>query len=167
MPAEEVVAAAEPDQDHPAPDQLEVPEPSAGETMSAEEVVSAAEAEAEAIQELKIDGGVIEEGEPLDADTVQKLNELGAGEVRFSKWLEDLSQKQKLEIIDTHFKDHAEFRNMKRYLQYVEATAFCEGCSKCRYTQCERCTYSKAQNYVLRNASVPYWWKQKHQYLLL
>ena len=189
MPAEEVVAAAEPealqevkndqaippeeppqdqisDQDHPAPDQLEVPEPSAGETMSAEEVVSAAEAEAEAIQELKIDGGVIEEGEPLDADTVQKLNELGAGEVRFSKWLEDLSQKQKLEIIDTHFKDHSEFRNMKRYLQYVEATAFCEGCSKCRYTKCERCTYSKAQNYVLRNASVPYWWKQKHQYLL-
>ena len=134
--------------------------------MSAEEVVSAAEAQAEAIQELKIDGGVIEEGEPLDAVTQQKLNELGAGEVRLSKWLEELSQKQKLQIIDTHFKVHAEFRNMKRYLQYVEATAFCDGCSKCRYSRCERCSYSNAQNYVLRNASVPYWWKQKHQYLL-
>ena len=132
--------------------------------MSGEEVVPAAQAEA--FQEVKIDGGVIQEDEPLDAVIQQKLNELGAGEVRLSKWLEELSQKQKDQIIDTHFKDHEEFRNMKKYLQYVQATVWCQGCSKCRHTRCERCTYSNAQNYVLKHASVPYWWRQKHQYLL-
>ena len=132
--------------------------------MSAEEVVSAAQAEG--LQEVKIDGGVIQEDEPLDTVTQQKLNELGAGEVRLSKWLEELSQKQKDQIIDTHFKDHEEFSNMKRYLQYVQSTAWCQGCSKCRHTRCERCFYSNAQNYVLKHASVPYWWRHKHQYLL-
>ena len=160
MSVEQIVSAAQAEAilelEHTPLDQLEAPEPSAGGPMSGEAQLSAAPAGS--IQDVKNDGEVLEVQEDELVDPVvieQKMNELATGEVRLSKWLEELSQEQKSKIIDTHFQHHPEFANFRDYLHYVQTTSWCQGCSKCRLTRCEKCTFSMAQNYVLSHAAVP------------
>ena len=152
---------------------LPLVDPQAGELpsaqeMSPQEVLAAAEAEAlQEISSSKPDEAIlVQEDEPIDPVIEQKLVELASGKVKMSKWLEGLSTEQKTMIIETHFEKHQHIRSFKSYLQYVQVNAVIQGCSKCRYERCEKCSFSMAQNYVLRNHKIPAWWSKKKDHLL-
>ena len=88
-------------------------------------------------------------------DIEAKLDELKAGK---KKWVRGLDKSQKKEIIRRQMGESDKWPQILRYLDYVAVHQKPHGCGKCRYTQCEKCSFSNAQNYVLRHAKCPVWW---------
>ena len=93
---------------------------------------------------------------------LEKMDELSEGVKSFEKWVKDLSVEQKTLIIQHHLGKATDYSQMLSYMAFVKSTATFQGCGKCRYAVegCEKCCHSKAQNYVLRRAETPYWWKK-------
>ena len=123
--------------------------------------------EAEAEQE-NAEAAVVEVPEPvsLDEATQQKFEELAKAEGKFEVWVRGLTIEQKGKIIEMHYAQHEKLPSFRAYLEYVKQREVLQACSKCRWTSCEKCTFSKAQNYVLRHGKLPAWYRLKKDYLL-
>ena len=90
----------------------------------------------------------------------EKLQELESGELSFEVWVKTSSEDQKHMVLRQHLGQAEKWVPISKYLIYVKATETHQGCGKCRYRSCEKCSYSKAQNYALRNADTPVWFKR-------
>jgi hypothetical protein len=111
---------------------------------------------------------LIHSDEELDPETAAKMSELSEAHQKFDTWIKGVSIEQKEKIIQYHYKPHKKYAEFCRYLAFVKAHETSPGCSKCRGSLrgCLKCSFSQAQNYLLRNAKLPEWWVKSKDHVL-